>query len=819
MKKMARSKSNDLPASDFSEFHPLVADFRLESYTDLLGNHHALKVARRISGVSKITGLSEAKRLIQETLNSSAQIDELIARLHPTELLLLQELRRRGGLVNAWELFTFARLREFPLPRQNLSPTASYLFKDYQPAQWEEAALVWSLLADGLLFPGNVPNPWLHGGYSYYARAEWRLGAAPPQTVLADPRLLSRLPDDVRPTAPLPPPAGAKAATSSLPVTLARLQLLEIVRAVQGMGGVGLTKAGQPAKNEVKRLLKELDGLADPETWLGLAMLLGLLIPDGKGERLVPLKIGVETLRSFPAYAFQAGLDSALPSLDTPEDTEFGAVNPYTVRACLLALLNEWDRPVRESDLRAQLEKILPSQVRAFGVEMLWGRVSEITAKRDAAWKGWLSGTLRGLFTLLGKVTVEGEGKDTVIIPHRLTPDATDSDTPNASGPAWVLQPNFELLVYPAQLTERHLTVLAAAEAVRFDAQTAVYRLTRSSVYAALEQGLALPELLAGLQAGSATPLSPAMRRSIEDWAARRDRLVLYQGATLLEYPTREKRDAALQRGGRAIGETYLLLDAGKKPPVGVTILNYAAAPKQVLKFSASGEFILASPLDLLGRALLAGRVSRVEENKYRFLPPVGETYPSGLMSDVEARTAGKLPEEVRLQLGIWTGRTPAPALSTVTLFQHPQASALARLPRLQGLLGTALGAELYTVSSGKETELHSALSELGIQTTAQFRTPRDADADLKVISDTRKKREYLEGLIGAGENVRLRYYEEKRGNDWYGTVTRGRLRVANFRPLRIDRTGSTPYLEAKFLEGGEEERIRIGYIAALGAL
>ncbi|MDO4245790.1 MAG: hypothetical protein Q4C89_07190 [Deinococcus sp.] len=817
MKKTARSTSNDLPASDVGEFHPLVTDFRLESYTDLLGSHHALKAARRISGVSKITGLTEAKRLIRETLSSPAQIDELIARLHPTELLLLQELRRHGGLVNAWELFTFARLRELPLPRQNLSLTASYLFKNYQPAQWEAATLVWSLLADGLLFPSNVPNPWLYGGYSYYGRTEWRLGSAPPQTVLADPRLLARLPDDARPAAPLPPPTKAKATTSSLPVTLARLQLLEIVRAVQSIGGVGLTKAGQPAKNDLKRLLRELGGLTEPETWLGLAMLLGLLIPDGKGERLVPLKMGVETLRSFPTYALQAGLDSALPSLDTPEDTEFEAVNPYTVRACLLALLNEWDRPVRESDLRAQLEKILPSQVRAFGVEMLGG--SKITAKRDAAWKGWLSGTLRGLFTLLGKVTVEGEGTDKVIIPHRLTLDATDSDTPSASGPAWVLQPNFELLVYPAQLTEQQLPVLAAAEAVRFDAQTAVYRLTRSSVYAALEQGLALPALLAGLEAGSATPLSPAMRRSIEDWAARRDRLVLHQGATLLEYPTREKRDAALQRGGRAIGETYLLLDAGKKPPVGVTILNYAAAPKQVLKFSASGEFILASPLDLLGRALLAGRVKRVGGNKYRFLPPVGETYPSGLLGDVEARTAGKLPEEVRLQLGIWTGRTPAPALSTVTLFQHPQVSALARLPRLQGLLGTALGAELYTVPSGKETELHSALSELGIQTSAQFRTPKDADADLKVINDTRKKREYLEGLIGAGENVRLRYYEEKRGNDWYGTVVRGRLRVANFRPLKIDRTGSTPYLEAKFLEGGEEERIRIGYIVALGAL
>ncbi|WP_135230514.1 helicase-associated domain-containing protein [Deinococcus fonticola] len=809
-------KTLSRPAPDFSEFHPLVADFRLDKYTDMLGNHHALKVARRISGASKVTGLNDASRLIRETLNTPAEVDKLIARLHPTELLLLQELRRRGGLVSSWELFTFARLRDLPLPKQNLSLTAGYLFKDYQPAQWEAASLVWSLLADGLLFPSNVPNPWLSGDYSYYRRTEWRLDSAPPQTVLADPRLLSRLPDDARPAAPLPPPTEAKATTSSLPVTLARLQLLEIVRAVQSIGGVGLTKAGQPAKNDLKRLLRELGGLTEPETWLGLAMLLGLLVPDSNGERLVPLKVGVEMLRSFPAYAVQSGLDSALPALDTPEDAKFGAINPYTVRACLLALLNEWDRPVRESDLKTWLEKILPSQVLAFGAQMAWGRVTELSDKRGAAWNDWLDGVLRGLFTLLGKVTVEGEGKDTVIIAHRLTPD----DTPPSGGPAWVLQPNFELLVYPAQLTEQQLPMLAAAEAVRFDAQTAVYRLTRSSVYAALEQGLALPDLLAGLEEGSATPLSPAMRRSIEDWAARRDRLVLHQGATLLEYPSRGKRDAALQKGGQAVGETYLLLDAGKKPPVGVSVLNYADAPKETLKFSASGEFILTAPLDLLGRALLSGRVKQVGKEKYRFVPPAeGQTYPGGLLGDVEARTVGKLPEEVRLQLGIWTGRTPAPALSAVTLFQHPQASALARLPRLAGLLGTALSAELYTVTAAKEAQLQAALSELGLPTTSQFRTPKDADADLVVISDTRKKREYLEGIIAAGQNVRLRYHEEKRGNDWYGTVSKGRLRVANFKPLKIDRTGSTPYLEAKFLEGGEEERIRIGYIVALGAL
>lgn len=816
MKKPQTLKKSLLrPTPDFSEFHPLVAQFRLESYTDMLGNHHALKVARRISGVSKVTGLNDASRLIREALNSPAEVDKLIARLHPTELLLLQELKRRGGMVSSWELFTFARLRDLPAPTQNLSLTASYLFRDYQPAQWEGASLIWSLLADGLLFPANVPNPWLYTGYSYYARAEWRLNSAPPQTVLADPRLLSRLPDAPRPAAPLPPSTKAKATTSSLPVTLARLQLLEIVRAVQSIGGVGLTKANQPAKNDIKRLLRELGGLTEPETWLGLALLLGLLIPDGKGERLVPLKMGVESLRSFPAYAFQAGLDSALPALDAPEDAEFGAANPYTVRACLLALLNEWDRPVRESDLKAWLEKVLPSQVRGFGMQMTWGRVTEISGKRDAAWSGWLSATLRGLFTLLGKVTVEGEGKNTVIVPHRLKQEAAP-----VNGPAWVLQPNFELLVYPAQLSAQHFPVLAAAEAVRFDAQTATYRLSRGSVYAALEQGLELPALLAGLEAGSATPLSPAMRRSIEDWAARRDRLVLHQGATLLEYPSREKRDAAMQKGGRAVGETYLLLDADQKPPVGVSVLNYAAAPRETLKFSASGEFTLTAPLDLLGRALLAGRVERVGQEKYRFRPPAeGQSYPSGLLSDVEARTVGKLPEEVRLQLGVWTGRSPAPALSAVTLFQHPQAAALARLPRLAGLLGTALGAELYTVVAGKETELHAALAELGLPTTSQFRTPRDADADLIVISDTRKKREYLEGIIAAGQNVRVRYHEEKRGNDWYGTVSKGRLRVASFKPLKIDRTGSTPYLEAKFLEGGEEERIRIGYIVALGAL
>src|SRR5208283_4843283 len=77
-------------------------------------------------------------------------------------------------------------------------------------------------------------------------------------------------------------------------------------------------------------------------------------------------------------------------------------------------------------------------------------------------------------------------------------PAATEHD-----GPAWVVQPNYDIVVYldivsPAQLSflEQH------AERRQAEAHTAHYQLTREAIYYGLEAGTHLNDLLATLRSG-----------------------------------------------------------------------------------------------------------------------------------------------------------------------------------------------------------------------------------------------------------------------------------------------------------------------------
>ena len=96
-------------------------------------------------------------------------------------------------------------------------------------------------------------------------------------------------------------------------------------------------------------------------------------------------------------------------------------------------------------------------------------------------WRVWLGEALSGPLRQLGLVALSGEGEQQVVTSALLAQPASAP-----SGPAWVVQPNFELVVYPAQLNAEGTELLAAAEALRFDDHSASYRLSRESVYTAL---------------------------------------------------------------------------------------------------------------------------------------------------------------------------------------------------------------------------------------------------------------------------------------------------------------------------------------------
>ncbi len=109
--------------------------------------------------------------------------------------------------------------------------------------------------------------------------------------------------------------------------------------------------------------------------------------------------------------------------------------------------------------------------------------------------------------------------------PAAAPPDSTTNDNS-----AWVVQPNYDIVVYldavsPAQLAflEQH------AERRQAEAHTAHYQLTRESVYRGLESGTSLDNLLATLRTGAKTDLPQNVEREIREWAGLRKQMTIDQ--------------------------------------------------------------------------------------------------------------------------------------------------------------------------------------------------------------------------------------------------------------------------------------------------
>ncbi|WP_291432601.1 helicase-associated domain-containing protein, partial [Deinococcus sp.] len=480
------------------------------------------RIAGRYLG-EKVSSGARAAEVIGQVRSSPELLENLVAGLSVTERAALGEVQRCGGLMDGWDLHVFLRLRDLRGDPGSHKGSRGHL-GDFSVPEFTGAATLWELLTSGLLLPEGLPNPWMQ---SYYSQFEppGRL----PSRVLGDPRLLHRLPPE-----PAPPITASlkevPAATGQADLNL--LRLLEVLRGVR-LHPLSVTKSGTISRASLKNLARSVTAVDALETWVIVGLNLGLLIRV-EDRVTVAAQAGAQFAQLEPEEVGAARLSVGAPST-YPENvgTPFSSVS--VMRRLLAAVLRALPHATTQAEVTRLLRLVTPPEFLAsrYGTPVKAGEL-------DA----WVAGALRGQLSAAGLARVSGEGPGAAVTPaHLLIP-------PAGSGPAWILQANFDLLVYPAHLTPAQRPLLAAAEAVRFDEQTASYRLTRQSVYAALESGLSLPDLLAGLQAGSATPLTPGVQRSLEDWAARRDRLTLHRAATLLEYPTPAERGAAHKKIG-----------------------------------------------------------------------------------------------------------------------------------------------------------------------------------------------------------------------------------------------------------------------------
>lgn len=305
-------------------------------------------------------------------------------------------------------------------------------------------------------------------------------------------------------------------------------------------------------------------------------------------------------------------------------------------------------------------------------------------------------------------------------------------------GAAWVVQPNFEVMVYLDRTTPQQLVFLERhAERLQAQQHVAQYRLTRQAIYTALESGSELGRLLADLQSGAGQPLPQNIVAEIRAWAGLRDQVTLYRRAHLVEYADATARDAAMNNlPGVVVGDRFLLLKAGQATQADASArVNYAAALVRCLVADEDGMLtVTAPPPDLLldaqlGRWAEPRGTGRWQLTRDRVAAGVraGLTF-TELLKLLADRLLYPLPRLLNVALSAWTGEPSVISLTEIVVLQCRQPAifeAIVSSPKLHSLRRGELAPDLVVVDRAQLDALRQQLDWAGLEISAELTVKR----------------------------------------------------------------------------------------------
>ena len=567
---------------------------------------------------------------------------------------------------------------------------------------------------------------------------------------------------------------------------LITMQLVGLLQAIEHAGGLGLTQAGAPRAIELRKIAKAINwpegSLQDgPVTFpaalpamVNALQNAGILqtapsVPTVSAARLLPGPLA----RTFTDQPLHHVVRSLLVGMINASWTEEGETsgssreNYPAIRAALFYLLSSI--PYKDKE-RGPLYKVDDLDSALFDrIGSLFGSSSTVyrtslfsfisennnyksedtarTARR--AWlkteRPWLNKALCSWLYFLG--VVELALKDGQVEAFRLTdlgraalhlghnPPEIEARFTTASrpddGPAWVIQPNFDIIAYLDRLNTSQLAFLER-HADRRSAQEhlAEYRLTRDSVYRGLEGGTQLNDLLGELARGSGRDLPQNIEVEIREWAAQRERITLRRRATLAEFPSESARELAVRAGlvGKPIGERYALLTSGPNRPLTRIFkhtVNYDQAPQRNLLISEDGivSYHHPSPDLLLQSRLKAwsephpsgGRV--FTQNSVKAAVAAGRSI-SSLLNLIDDRQYKILPALMRASLRAWAGEKLSTTLEPITILRTSSSEliyAFQQSDLLRPFLVSTITPGIFLVHADKVEELRAVLKSLGL--------------------------------------------------------------------------------------------------------
>lgn len=300
-----------------------------------------------------------------------------------------------------------------------------------------------------------------------------------------------------------------------------------------------------------------------------------------------------------------------------------------------------------------------------------------------------------------------------------------------------LVQPNLEIVLFRQGLTPSMVARLARVAVWKTLGLACTLELNADSVYHGLEAGETLNDLVTFLERHGTRALSETVLATLRSWASKRERVLVYANAILLEFRTSGDLDRALRQGlierritdriGLIAGEDRI--DYGQFRLVGTR--DYLAPDEQCA--SIEGDGLTLAVNENRSDLLLDSEVRRFaepspdsngEEGLRYVLTP--QTLLTARRQGIDAReldawyrrrTGQPIPPAARLLL---TGdATPPLTLEKLTILRTPTAEVadgLVHWPETRAFVVERLSETVLSIQSDAVTRLRAKLAEVGVR-------------------------------------------------------------------------------------------------------
>ena len=685
--------------------------------------------------------------IIRAGLSTPQRVRWAIEKLTPFEHTALTLLGWMGGIAPAAALAIGLRASGVELPKS----------RGYVSSPSTE--LIDPLLKRGLLLTDNQSSP---GSYhDSYGTSN--------VMVFSDQRLLDAAGSLKLAPLKLAPAPEPPASLYRRPPTVV-MEMIGVLQAIKKLGGLQLTKAGAVRASDTRKLAKALgwnadsinvDGLSFPNLAAVLPSALyqaGLLIDEG--DRLVL----TGSTEQFARQSFADQIDGIFQGfIRAQEWREWSAKDWYDAhdtrysqaRLALVVVLAALATASPSFVAIDELDQALFDRIgEHFSLSFMthtpypYNKTPDQIKREQEAWRiklrqswrgrerQWLQAAFTTWLYYLG--FVELGMTDNQATSFRLTelgrallhPDlASTLDTAAQGGAgAWLVQPDFEVLVYLDRATAEQIAFMERhAERVQAQQHIVRYRLTREAIYQGLESGSTPDQLLERLRGGAAAELPQNVLATIREWAGQRDKITLRRAASLLEFNDSVARQAALDAGlaGTPVAERFVLLAAPGVNDLADAQIDYTLPPSaslvvledgRIKQVTAAADLLLQPQLDRWAERVGAGEWRLTAASVARTVKakaPINE-----LFELLRARLTRPLPPLLGVALRAWAGDHPKVELARITVLRCTRPvvfTAIVSSPAITPYLRGTLAPDLLLVDERYVKLLKQQLAWVGL--------------------------------------------------------------------------------------------------------